>query len=380
MGRPVRQLPAEDTLPRLLLTLTAVCGEYPSAHLKHLPGGASYIESMVTALKQKGLLRTYYRDGLRGLRLTTAAKRLLLNHQPERFTPYLTGCSETNRLKSEVPRRLRLHRMAEVLVAMYNAGVLVFSWEKPSVFQPVPPPSTCRISQPAYYNSREMKEMGCQADKISSSRSTGVLLTDGGIFIAYNTGPYQMKWEYKAEMRLKVTLQTELCRCRLPSQYMDTPISGIVFASDMGRLDTMVGADSSPSNDRFLQDGSFEHFYFLTCDHNGEAVLRLLCDGELRAALDDVLSEDLQPPDPGLPIENDAIAGNIPVLFGYTCDMPRLRRFDNALSIHEKDGLVICFDFQEEAYRRCCGPHVQLQCLDLEACERSVFPSPEKKL
>jgi hypothetical protein len=58
MGRPIRQLPAEDTLPRLLLTLTAVCGEYPSAHLKHLPGGGSYIESMVTALKQKGLLRT----------------------------------------------------------------------------------------------------------------------------------------------------------------------------------------------------------------------------------------------------------------------------------------------------------------------------------
>lgn len=78
-------------------------------------------------------------------------------------------------------------------------------------------------------------------------------------------------------------------------------------------------------------------------------------------------------------MENDAMDGDMPVLFGYTCDMPRLQRFDNALSIHERAGLVICFDFQEEAYRRFCGPLVQLQCLDLEAVERSVFPSTKNK-
>lgn len=380
MGRPARWLPAEDTLPYLLLTLTAICGEYPSAHLKHLPGGDSYIESIVTMLKRNGLLRTYYRDGLRGLRLTTTAKRLLLNCRPERFTSYLTGSSEPNKLKSEVPRRLRLHRMAEVLVAMYNANVLVFSWEKPTVFQPALPSIVCRISQPTYYSSREIKEIGNESDKISSSRATGVLLTDDGIFVTFNTGPFQMKWEYNAERRLKIMLQRELCHRRFPSQYMDTPISGIVFAPNMDQLNTILCADSALSNSGFLQDGSFEHFYFLTSDYKGEAILRLLCDSELRATLDDILLEGLQPPDPGLPMENDALDDDIPVLFGYTCDMPRLQRFDSALSNRKKAGLVICFDFQEEAYRRYCCPYVQLQCLDLEVCERSVFPSPEKKL
>jgi len=379
VGRPARRLPAKDTLPYLLLTMTAVCGEYPAAHLNRLPGGASYIESTVTSLKRNGLLRTYYHDGLRGLRLTAAAKHLLMDDCPERFAPYLTSASETNRLKSEVPRRLRLHRMAEVLVAMYNAGVLVFPWEKPAIFQPTPPPPSCLVSQPVYYNSREIKEMGAQADKISSSRATGALLTDGGFFMVYNTGPYQMRWEHKAELRLKFMLQTEICQTRLPAQFMDTPISGILFASDMGRLDTIIGADSGPPNRRFLQDSSFENFYLLPSDHKGEALLRLLCDDELRATLDGILSEGLQPPNPGLPMENDAMDGDIPVLFGYTCDMPRLQRFDSALSIHERAGLVICFDFQEEAYRRCCGPYVQLQCLDLEAVERSVFPSVKNK-
>ncbi len=384
MGRPERRLPAQDTLPYLLLTMTAVCGEYPTAHLTHLPGGVSYIESVVTSLKHKGLLRTFYRDGLRGLRLTTAAKKLLLTDCPDRFTPYLTGSNEPNRLKSEVPRRLRLHRMAETMTAMFNGGVAVFPWEKPVVFSHKPPSVEPDICQPTYYNSREVKEVGAQAAKISSSRMTGVLLAPntlvgGDVFISYNSGPFLMKWEYQAEMRLKSMLQSEFCLHRLSSQFMDAPISGIVFARDMDQLEAMIGPDSSQLNSRILQDGSFEHFHFLTSDHRGESLLRLLCDGELRATLDNILSEGLRPQEPGLPIENDAIDGDTPVLFGYTCDIPRLRRFENGLSLHEKDGLVICFDFQEEACRRCFGPNIQYQCLDLEAVERSVFPSPEKR-
>lgn len=379
MGRPPHRLPAGDTFSYLLLTVTAVCGEYPSAQLDRLPGGASYKENVVTALKRNGLLRTYYRDGLRGLRLTTTAKKLLLNDQPERFNPYLTGASEPNKLKSEVPRRLRLHRMAEVLVTMYNAGAVVFPWEKPAIFQTPPPAADSLISWPAYYSSREIKEIGVQGSKISSARATGVLLMDGGIFIVYNTGPFQMKWEYKAEMRLKVMLQMEICQRRLPAQFMDALVSAIVFGADMERLDTLIGVGDGRSHNYFVMNGGFEHFHFLTSDRMGETVLRLLCNGEARASLNAILLEDLLPPDPGLPIENDALDGETPVLFGYTCDMPRLRRFDTALSLHGRDGLVVCFDFQEEAYRRCLGPHVQLQCLDLEACERSVLPSAENK-
>ena len=66
----------------------------------------------MTDLKKSGLLRTYYRDKLRGYRLGVRAKNRLLDNWPERFAPYLTGDTDTNRLKSEIGRRLRLHRLA----------------------------------------------------------------------------------------------------------------------------------------------------------------------------------------------------------------------------------------------------------------------------
>lgn len=144
MPRKPRQLPAQNTLPYLLLTLTALCGEYPIRQISHLPGGSAYLESVVTALRRDGLLHTFSKDGLRGLRLTSSAKRLLLADAPEWFSAYLTGSSEPNKLKSEIPRRLRLHRMAEILTIMHNADIPAFPWEK----APFPLPAKVRQSPP----------------------------------------------------------------------------------------------------------------------------------------------------------------------------------------------------------------------------------------
>lgn len=374
-----RTLPAPDTLPSLLLTLTALSGEFPTAQVNRLPGADSYKAFAVKRLKREKLLHTYYRDGLRGLRLTGAAKRLLLAQAPDRFLPLLSGDTATNAPKYTIPHRLRLHRMAEVLVTMHNTGISSFPWEKPAVFQPILPGADSAIVCPVYYSSREVKEIGPQAAQIRGSRATGLLLTEGGIFVVYNTGSGQMKWEYKAELRLKALLQTEVCQYRLPKQFQSTGLRALVFGDGMGPLELFMGAGDSKTKNYFVLDGSYEHFYYLTNDRRGEFSLRLLCDADLKAALDEILSEDLSEGRPDWSVENDALDGNgAPVLFAYSCDMPRIRRFDAALDLHGLMGTLICFDFQLEALRRVCGPRVRFQSINFEALERSVvYPQKE---
>lgn len=119
-----------------LLSLTAISGEFPTDQLNRLPGSPYYLESVITALKKDGLLRTYYRDKLRGYRLGPRAKATLLDSRPDRFASYLTGDTDTNRLKCEIDRRLRLHRLAETYMTMDNAGVCVYRDEKPAIFAP----------------------------------------------------------------------------------------------------------------------------------------------------------------------------------------------------------------------------------------------------
>ena len=117
------QLPAEGTLPLLVLQIVSMSGEFPAAFSGRFPGGSSYIESVIGKLKKDGLLRANSKNGLRGLRLTASAKRLLLQKYPVDLAPYLIGASETNSLKSEPERRLRLHRMAEALAGDHGIDV-----------------------------------------------------------------------------------------------------------------------------------------------------------------------------------------------------------------------------------------------------------------
>lgn len=95
-----------------LLALVALSGELPASQLSRLAGGTSYKENVVKSLKRQRLLLSYYKNGLRGYRLTAAAKKLLLEHNPERFSFYLSGACATNHIRSEPEQRLRLHRVS----------------------------------------------------------------------------------------------------------------------------------------------------------------------------------------------------------------------------------------------------------------------------
>lgn len=377
MSKSKEKVYSLDSLSALLLTLIALSGEFPTDQIVRLPSTGAYKEKVIKSLKNGGLIRTYYRDGLRGLRLTASAKKQLATDWPDRFSPLFTGDTMTNAPKYTVPHRLRLHRMAEVLVMMLNAGVSTFPWQKPIIFTTTPLYEAPYIERPAYFSSREVKSLGASATKIRNSRAVGVLLTDGCIFSVYNTGPGLMKWEYQAEMRLKALLQIELRQNRLPVQFGDAELSAILFGADMGQVPVLLDADNK-SRDHFIQDGSYHHFYFLTNDHHGEVILCLLCDPQEKAALDSILFQGLDPPRPNWPVVNDAMDGDSPVLFGYTCDMPRIKKFDYALHIQDRTGTLYCFDFQEDAMRQICGPNVEIQHIDFEAYEGSVFHQPQE--
>ena len=59
-----------------LLSLTALSGECSPDILSRLGIGPSYGEKLVTKLKDEGLLKTHYKDRLRGYRLACGGKKL----------------------------------------------------------------------------------------------------------------------------------------------------------------------------------------------------------------------------------------------------------------------------------------------------------------
>lgn len=364
-------LPANQTKPLLLLTLTALSGEFPANQADRL-SSPTYMENVVKDLKREGLLRTYYKDRRRGYRLTAKAKALLLAAYPDRFGFFLSGNSETNQPKSEITRRLRLHRIAESLVTMQGAGVLIFRDEKQEVFYPEGTEriSPLRIDAPAFYNSREVKELGTEFVKIRGARMVGMLLTGSNAFVVYNPGSARCRWEYKSEMRTKALMKTVLCQQRLAGQYAPDAVQGILLGDSMEMAYELLTGQEAGQRNYFVLDGNYDNFHYIPNNHDGEVILKILCDAGQSAELRSVLSENLLPRAAGSHIENDGFdqQGN-PVLFAHTFDLPRIARFHHALQLQERSGTIICFDFQAEVLKRYCKAQVSFETISLQKYE-----------
>ena len=184
-------------------------------------------------------------------------------------------------------------------------------------------PALIDIDQPTYYTSLEIKGGGDQGRKFTGSRATSILFGYDNIFLAFNTRLSEMKWDSNSETRLKVFITHNLC-CERSGRYPLKKPDVIMFASDMGQFNVLMGGSkkNKSRNQTVLDD--FDHFHYLTNDYYGAVVLCLLCDPELRKVLDDVLMQGSTPvPCGSSTIDCDAIdGGRAPVLLGYTCDMP----------------------------------------------------------
>lgn len=183
-----------------------------------------------------------------------------------------------------------------------------------------------------------------------------------------------MKWDSNSETRLKVFAAYNL-RVRRAGRYSLKKPDAMMFASDMGQFNVLMGGSKKKKscNQTVLDD--FDHFHYLTNDYYGDVILCLLCDPRLRKVLNDVLMKGLTPVTYGYSgVSCDAIDENkAPVLFGYTCDMPRIKRFVHGLMTHGCEGVLYCFDFQEEAMRQVCGSKATIRCIDFDAVVRLLW-------
>ena len=363
-------LPDNDTVGLNLLELIAVSGEFPIKLIERITGSSSYKQSVVTLLKRQKLIRTYYRDSLRGLRLTHTAKQKLMALNPIRFQFALSGNSDTNHIKSDLPRRLRLHRISETMVTMQNAQVAIHRDEKPNIFAPCFDEDVL-VENPVFYNSREIKEIGTAFVKIKGARSVGVLLTPKDILVVYNMGDSLMKWDYKSEMRTKALMKTVLCRERL-TEYSGEDVKGLILADNMELCYEIL--TGSGGKQHFLLDGNYDSFYYLTNDNRGEKILKTICNQALDMKLKSILMTDLYERENHLTIEHDAFeADGTLVLFAFYCDLPRIKRFNTSLSLQDKEGVIICFDFQKEVLQKYCSQQITFKTINFERWERSFF-------
>ena len=367
----------KNSLAYQYMQLIAIVGDFSADEVKRMDGGEQYKTKIIADLKRKKLIKAYNKDSIRSFRLTANGKQMLLADNRSRFSFYFNGGSDTNQIRSDLIRRLRLHRIAQTVLTMKHTGIALFPDEKPDIFGccenatdlPQSPP---RI--PAFYSSRETKNNGIEANKIRGTRAVGILLSATDLFLVHNTGDAVMKWDAKSEMRMKAVLRN-LCNQQLSITHANTTIKAIMLGSTIDMGYQLLTGNGGAKHNYFMLDGSFEQFHYVTHDHAGEVLLKLLCDAPLRMKLNATLTQDLTEPDMKMLIENDGLdeSGN-PILLAYDFNMPRIARFNTALHLQDRRGTVICFDYQRDVLSAFFGGRVTIRTIDLQKFERRFFP------
>jgi len=358
-----------------LLTLIALSGECSTKVLSHMGISPSYGEKLITKLKDDNLIKTHYKDRLRGYRLTHIGKKKLLEENPNRFAFYFNGSSDTNRPRSDYPRRLRLQQASIVYSMLYNSGILLFRDEKAPLFQ-CSTTTTQSLLLPSFYHSREIKELGAETMKINNSRTIGILLAPKCIYAIFYTSDSLLKWQYRTELKVKTMLQYHISRGILSSEsvhsgyHPDTPVKALFIGKDMETALKLMTSTGGYQNNYFRLDSSFDFFHYIPESSFGETMLRLLCSPQLILSLKKLLLSDLQPPCQDYGLEHDAVQNGIPVLFAFDFDMLRISRFRTALSFHELCGCLLCFDFQKEILQKYFEDNIIIETIDLNKFER----------
>lgn len=355
--------------------MTAISGEFPAGQLYRLIPRQSYAEKVITQLKSEKLLRTHYRDQLRGYRLTKKSKELLLSKNLERFSFYLTGNTETNQIRSEPTRRMRLHQKAAAYITLFHAGIHIFPDAKPPIFLPGREAYSFQARDfPCFYSSREVKQLGDETTKIRNSRNVGVLLTKTCVYVIYNTSSSLLKWEYRTEIRVNAFLQHFLKGNpypRLPS------VRAVLLGDDMEIAFRLMNSTGGYKKALFCLDTSYDHFHYVPNTGEGETLLRLLCRPDMLQELDRLLRSDLLPADSRLAIEHDALtADGEAVLFAYDFDMLRINKFNTGIRLFGYTGTIIAFDFQIPVLEKYLGNGLHYSVIDLQKFRKGFFHEP----
>ena len=331
----------------LLMLLIAVSGELPTDMAKLIIGSESYAETVITRLKQEGKITVRNRAGCKGYILRARGKRYMLQKYEADVGYFLQGSVETNHIKTEVEKRVRLHRMSKVWVFLWKMGILIFQSEKPKLFGHM---GEREGENTAYYGSLEFKG---GVDAIKGSRACGILITGESVYIVYHTLSQRMKWAKKMERSMRSWVEKQKMR----SGHMCTA-DAVIIGDTMDFLKVLLASDGGIRKNLYQVDDVYERYYYLPMSECAEIQIRLLINQSGGKALYRFLGGALSQ------IEHREYAVHAgtdergyPVYFCYELELHHLIRVKQDMG-WKQEGSILCFDYQREALKAFFGEEV----------------------
>lgn len=196
----------KDAMSIKILEILALVGDMSADEIVDFFKSKSYAAKVITNLKNDGFIKKSKDQKRITYRLSLAGKKKLRAYLPEVFERLLSDRKSMNVVREDNGYKQRRKKLYEVLSLFQGADVKIFPDEKVLLRKHfVKAGADCTdISDnitPEFYTSVEIKEFIPDFNIAKGSRSLGVLISCGTIYIVYSTSEGELLWRKETEIK-----------------------------------------------------------------------------------------------------------------------------------------------------------------------------------
>ena len=337
----------------VLLRLIAISGELPAGLVGEIVGSESYAAALITRLKKENYISVRNAGGFKGYVLRSKGKRYLLEKYEDDLFFFLSGSAQTNHVKSEPEKRLRLYRMSEVWVFFMKMGIEIFQSQKPDLGNGFEKSGKKAV----YYGSLEYKE---STDAIKGSRACGVLLTGDTAYVVY-TMAKRMKWAKKMETAMRTWTERMLLIGGGLRQ-----ADSLILGDNMEFLLVLLNSDGGVRKNLYQVDDVYVRYYYVPRIDNAKVQMELLLTSWKREKLKKLLTTLVKYPRRKQYALSEGFDKDMqPIYFCHELDMRHLCRVKQEIG-WKQQGTIICMDYQANMLKEYFGEEVRVRELNTD--------------
>ena len=206
-----------DLMTVKMLELLALVGDMSTDEIRPFFNSESYVRKLITKLKNDKYIKKSCETEKISYRLTNNGKKELHRYLPEIFQPLLSDRKSMNVVRNDKGYKDRRKKLLEVLTVFQRADVKIFPDEKfilRKIFLDAGTDNADTVlnCQPEFYTAVEIKEVIPDFNVAKGSRSLGILISYGKIYVIYYTYEGDLLWRKETEIKFRECVRNCLAR------------------------------------------------------------------------------------------------------------------------------------------------------------------------
>ena len=327
-----------------VLEYLALVGEAKTDDIGDYFGSVSYIKKLITREKKEKLIGKYQTDRTVTFRLTPKGKKELIQVS-QKYELYFSGKNSINKIRNDISRTDRRKKLIHILKVLGQANVKVLPSEKQLLFIDSSRSAAdgADDNRLEFYTSQELKILFPEYKCARGSRALGILINRNSFYVVYYADDSEIVWREDTECNFAIRTGNYIARFVSGNAHR---ISAILFSNNSETAAGFMKRMNEGSNKGICTGDDISRLIFAKISEEDET-LKLITDNEnIPKTLKEIFSESREPKIKSLDADGESRDG--PYICAFDSDIKRIGRFIVNCALNNRNGVVICFDYQTE--------------------------------